>query len=274
MDTLYVGDKGPNILTLQQALSKAGFPPGALDGDFGPGTEAALLGFQKSAGLLADGTVGPKTAAALGMSPEQLPPDAAMPNLTVAMVSKMFPQTPLDHINQNLGPVLTALNERGLTSTPIVLAALATIRAETASFLPVSEGVSRFNTSPGGQPFDLYDHRADLGNRGPTDGADYRGRGFIQLTGRTNYTRFSAELGLQDQLVRSPADACDTTIAAKLLAAFIAAEEVPIKQALLENDLARARRLVNGGSNGLDQFTSAYQIGMGLIGATSKAAVA
>jgi putative chitinase len=265
MDTLREGGQGADILRLQQALAKAGFPPGAMDGDFGPGTEAAVLGFQKSAGLLADGIVGTRTAAALGVTAEQLPPAPPMPTLTVAMVSKMFPATPLDHIDRNLGPVLKALKDRGLTSTPIVLAALATIRAETGSFLPIPEGVSRFNTSPGGRPFDLYDHRTDLGNLGPTDGADFRGRGFIQLTGRSNYTRFSAVIGLKDQLVGRPQDACETTIAAQLLAAFIASEEVPIKQALLANDLARARRLVNGGSHGLNDFANAYQIGTRLF---------
>jgi len=41
----------------------------------------------------------------------------------------------------------------GLTTVPIVLAALATIRAETEGFVPISEYLSRYNTSPGGQPF-------------------------------------------------------------------------------------------------------------------------
>ena len=36
----------------------------------------------------------------------------------------------------------------------MVLMALATIRAETESFEPISEGKSKFNTSPGGRPFD------------------------------------------------------------------------------------------------------------------------
>jgi peptidoglycan L-alanyl-D-glutamate endopeptidase CwlK len=34
----------------------------------------------------------------------------------------------------------------------MILMALGTIRAETASFEPISEGQSRFNTSPGGHP--------------------------------------------------------------------------------------------------------------------------
>jgi putative chitinase len=128
--------------------------------------------------------------------------------------------------------------------------------------------LSRFNTSPGGRPFDLYDNRTrDLGNQGPPDGADFRGRGFVQLTGRANYASYGAMIGLGDQLVRRPQDAADPDIAAQLLAAFIGSKEREIKQALLHDDLAGARRLVNGGSHGLDRFTDAYRIGQALLAA-------
>jgi predicted chitinase len=45
---------------------------------------------------------------------------------------------------------------------------------------------------------------ANLGNNQPGDGALFRGRGLIQLTGRSNYTRASAALGLGDRLVEQP----------------------------------------------------------------------
>lgn len=58
---------GDKILEIQQALEAAEFDPGPLDGKFGPHTHAAVLAFQLSRGLLPDGEVGPKTAAALGL---------------------------------------------------------------------------------------------------------------------------------------------------------------------------------------------------------------
>jgi murein L,D-transpeptidase YcbB/YkuD len=61
---LMVGDK---IKEIQQALQDAGFDPGIIDGQFGPHTHAAVVAFQLSQGMLADGEVGPKTAAALGI---------------------------------------------------------------------------------------------------------------------------------------------------------------------------------------------------------------
>ena len=96
------------------------------------------------------------------------------------------------------------MHNANLGDKPMILMALGTIRAETAGFVPISEGQSRFNTSPGGHPFDLYDNRRDLGNRGAPDGANFKGRGFVQLTGRTNYTMFSAELNISTELVDRP----------------------------------------------------------------------
>jgi putative chitinase len=72
----------------------------------------------------------------------------------------------------------------------VVLGALGTIRAEIDGFVPISEGISRYNTSPNGADFDLYDKRKDVGNQGPGDGAKFKGRGFVQLTSRPNYSHF------------------------------------------------------------------------------------
>lgn len=268
MDTLREGSSGPAVTALQKQLQARGFPPGAVDGIFGPGTAAAVIAFQRSEGLVPDGVVGPRTAQALGFAEPDLPPPPAMPDVTVAIVAKMFPATLLDHINANLPAVLAALADAKLTTVPIVLAALATIRAETEGFVPISEGLSRFNTSPAGHPFDLYDNRKDLGNQGPPDGASFKGRGYVQLTGRTNYTKFGPLVGVND-LVEQPDRANDPQIAAKLLATFIASKETAIATALAAGDLATARRSVNGGSHGLDRFTSAYQVGLSLLTPTA-----
>ena len=259
---LKVNSSGAAVVALQQALQAKGFSAGAVDGLFGPGTEAAVLAFQKSDGLAADGIVGPATATALGLAAIPLIP-SAIPGVTTVVVSHMFPVTPIGNVKANLPFVLNALVAAALPDKQMVLMALSTIRAETESFEPISEGQSRFNTSPSGRPFDLYDNRKDLGNTGPPDGADFRGRGFVQLTGRANYTRYAQELG-QD-LVGNPGLANDPAVAGTLLARFLEDKQNAIRQALAQNDLAHARRLVNGGINGLDRFTDAFTIGSNLI---------
>ena len=62
---LSLGDRGPDVVTLQQRLAAAGFSAGVADGVFGNGTKAAVVSFQQSRGLVADGVVGPGTHAAL-----------------------------------------------------------------------------------------------------------------------------------------------------------------------------------------------------------------
>jgi putative chitinase len=49
------GPQGAAVLALQEALGQKGYPPGPLDGEFGPLTEQALLAFQKDSGLLPTG---------------------------------------------------------------------------------------------------------------------------------------------------------------------------------------------------------------------------
>lgn len=56
------------VKTVQTKLKRWGYYAGAVDGIYGPKTKAAVISFQKKNGLTADGIVGVKTAAALGMS--------------------------------------------------------------------------------------------------------------------------------------------------------------------------------------------------------------
>lgn len=63
--TLRSGSRGQAVERLQQALANLGFDPGSIDGIFGQRTRSAVVAFQKSRNLQADGVVGPKTWAAL-----------------------------------------------------------------------------------------------------------------------------------------------------------------------------------------------------------------
>lgn len=271
------GDSGPEIFKLQEKLLAAGFSPGTPSGTFDSATDIALRGFQKSHGLLDDGKAGPLTLAELNKfgagAPVMLPPETGKPMLerfTVIIVREMFPLTPVKNITTNLPFVLQALADAGLAEgvggKNMILMALATIRAETEGFEPISEFQSRFNTSPDGHPFNLYDNRKDLGNQGVPDGARFKGRGFIQLTGRANYHDHGGAIGLGNGLVDDPELANDPTIAARLLASFLKAKERAIKVALLNRNFKEARRLVNGGSHGLAKFKETFLIGERLIG--------
>ena len=62
------GSRGDEVVTLQKKLKQWGYYDGAVDGVFGSGMEKAVQYFQRKNGLAADGIVGAKTAAALGMT--------------------------------------------------------------------------------------------------------------------------------------------------------------------------------------------------------------
>ncbi|MFP2930943.1 peptidoglycan-binding protein [Pyxidicoccus sp. 3LG] len=63
--TLKEGSSGQAVKTLQKSLEKLGYELGAVDGEFGPRTEAAVKRFQTKHNLEADGIVGPKTRQAM-----------------------------------------------------------------------------------------------------------------------------------------------------------------------------------------------------------------
>lgn len=60
-----------------------------------------------------------------------------------------------------------------------------------------------------------YEGRDDLGNTQPGDGPRYKGRGFVQITGHTNYANWSRKLGID--LVGSPEMAARPDIAVIIL---------------------------------------------------------
>lgn len=62
------GSTGTQVKTLQTKLKSWGYYTGSVDGIFGSNTTKAVKYFQSKNGLTADGIVGAKTAAALGMS--------------------------------------------------------------------------------------------------------------------------------------------------------------------------------------------------------------
>jgi peptidoglycan hydrolase-like protein with peptidoglycan-binding domain len=62
---LELGESGPRIADIQRRLRELGYYDGPVDGMYGEMTEQAVITFQRSQGLTADGIAGPNTVAAL-----------------------------------------------------------------------------------------------------------------------------------------------------------------------------------------------------------------
>lgn len=164
---------------------------------------------------------------------------------------------PQDNVAKNWPIIERALDAEGLGDPTMQRYAIATVAVEVSRFAPMDEGRSRYNTSLGGAPFDLYDKRRDLGNILPGDGARYKGRGYIQITGRENYAKYGAEIGVN--LIDCPDDANRPEVAAAILARYLKKNETRIRRAIRQGNLADARRVVNGGTNGLTRFMQVWK---------------
>lgn len=259
---LMKGSSGAAVRAMCQALATAlgrdatDFPQLARSEVITADTEAAIRRWQAGVGVVADGIVGPRCQAMLGL----LPP----PKLDLALgtneASALFPATKPANVSRYLPYVVAAMAAAGLKDGPMVLAALGTIRAETEGFLPISEYRSQFNTDTGAAPFNRYEPGTavgkKLGNTVAGDGARFCGRGFVQLTGRYNYQRHGSALELD--LTATPDLANAPEIAAALLAEFLRHCAVAMRAALAAGRYAAARKLVNGGSHGLDRFKDVF----------------
>lgn len=265
MDALLIRDsRGAGVAALRKALARqlgtdARDYPGLATGTvFDAATEAALRRWQSGIGIVADGVVGPYGQSLLGLREEavmEVPCD-------LATVRPLFPATKPANVARFLPYVVNALAAAALADGPMLLAALATIRAESEGFVPIAELPSQFNTLPGRAAFSAYEPGSGvarvLGNTEPGDGARFRGRGFVQLTGRDNYRRYGDQLGID--LLANPDLANAAEVAALLLALFLADKAPAMRVALAKGDYKAARKLVNGGSHGLERFQSVFDL--------------
>jgi len=155
--------------------------------------------------------------------------------------------SPLQAVAENWPLIRTALEEKGILTDLVEVAAAATVAVETArTFRPINEygGPAYFTR--------MYEGRASLGNVLPGDGARYHGRGYIQITGRANYRAYSHAAGAA--LESNPEMALNPVVSARILAAYFQARGVA--KAANAQDWRKVRSLVNGGYNGWDEFNT------------------
>ena len=217
MSTLRRGDEGPLVTKLQEKLGVDAI------GKFGPKTEAALIAWQTANGLQADGIAGPFTLSKLGIEtlPQAAPAPApvAIPNTSGFKLEKLKGHVPDGVIAQ----IPDTAARFGIT-TPLRLAHfLAQCGHESGGFKAVRENLNysakglmgifkkyfptaTLATAYERQPEKIANrvYASRMGNGAETsgDGYKFRGRGYIQLTGKENYTRFDATV--PENIVNDP----------------------------------------------------------------------
>lgn len=93
-----------------------------------------------------------------------------------------------------------------------------------------------------------YEGRSDLGNTQPGDGKRFKGRGLIQLTGRFNYRQMGQTLDFPLEI--RPEIAGQPVISLKIACEYW--KDRAINGPADEDNLIQVTKLVNGGTNGLE----------------------
>lgn len=153
---------------------------------------------------------------------------------------------PATHLRQLLGFINQDTRIRDTRQRAYVLA---TVRHETAAtFAPIHE---RGNLSY----FDKYEPGTKLGKRlgnvQKGDGFLFRGRGYVQITGRANYARLSSPDYINRDLIAKPDDALIPSVAYRILSVGMALglfTGAALGRYVDEDkaDYFSARRVVNG----------------------------
>jgi len=228
----------PPIETEEQRrkrLAAEEFAMGVAGGGGGP-APAPASGGGGSAGTSGSSVGSGGTAPALG-APPPLPADWDFP-LTIEELSRVL-DVPVAELEKSLPYIIAAMKEAGIKDPNVMIGILATVKTEVGNFQPIREFADGT----------AYNNRADLGN-GPQDGPLFKGRGFIQLTGRANYREYGRKLGID--LEGNPDLALRPDIAAKILVQYFKDRGLDDKAAV--GDWRGVRKGVNGGFNGMDTF--------------------
>ena len=214
------GDNNEDVKKLQ---IKLGLEP---IGNFGPKTEDAVKAFQTKNGLTADGKVGPNTWAKIMGETQVVKPAFVAPTpqpvaAPVATSTPSYPGLKLDklkgHIPANVIAMIPDTAAKFGINTPLRLAHfLAQCGHESGGFKATQENLNYsakgllgifkkyFPTVAMAQAYErkpemiasrVYGGRMGNGAEATREGYKFRGRGYIQLTGKENYTAFGKSIG-------------------------------------------------------------------------------
>jgi len=258
---LKIGSQGNLVKQLQEKLGIVA------DGNFGPKTDTALKQWQSKNGLVADGIAGLITLSRMGITI----PTVQKETLKLDKLKGVIPDSVLSEIE-------TIGEKFGIITNLRLCHFLAQCSTESGNFKAVNEnlnysksGLMKLFSSyfPGNlsesyqfQPEKIasriYGNRMGNGNEESKEGWKFRGRGYIQLTGKQNYSIFSKFIG--EDCVANP-DLVATKYPLASAAFFFNNNNLwtICDEGSTEDVVTRVSRRVNGGDNGLDHRKSEFK---------------
>ena len=205
------GDNNENVKLMQQKL---GIEPAVTN--FGPKTEAAVKAWQAAHGLTADGIVGPATWAKIMGESTVVVPEPVAPT-PIAPVGGLKLDKLKGHIPDAVIAMIPDTAAKFQINTPLRLAHfLAQCGHESGGFRATQENLNysakglmgifkkyfpteaianQYARQPQKIASKVYANRMGNGSEASGEGYKFRGRGYIQLTGKENYTAFGKSIG-------------------------------------------------------------------------------
>jgi putative chitinase len=205
------GSKGEEVKKLQAKLGLAA------DGIFGSGTETKLKEWQTKNGLSADGIAGPATLSKLGVTTTSSPtPQIVKEDVVIPKGGPIDLSGLKGHIPDTVIAQIPTVMEKFQINTPLRLAHfLAQCGHESGGFKAVQENLNysadglkkifpkyfpgnlaeSYARNPEKIASKVYGGRMGNGDETTKEGFKFRGRGYIQLTGKSNYTAFAQSIG-------------------------------------------------------------------------------
>jgi putative chitinase len=206
------GDNNENVKLMQQKL---GIEPAVTN--FGPKTEEAVKAFQLKNGLTPDGIVGDSTWNKIMEISSSTPVAAPIP-APVASTGGLKLDKLKGHIPDAVIAMIPDTAAKFGINTPLRLAHfLAQCGHESGGFrltqenlnysakglngifkkyFPTEAAAAPYNRNPQKIANKVYSNRMGNGTEASGDGYKFRGRGYIQLTGKDNYTAFGKSIGV------------------------------------------------------------------------------
>jgi putative chitinase len=201
------GSKGDDVKKLQAKLGLAA------DGIFGAGTETKVKEWQASNGLGADGIVGDGTWSKMfgGETPAVIKEDVVITKAGPLNIDKLKGHIP-DAVIAQIPETAAKFN---ITNNLRLAHFLAQCSHESGGFKAVSENLNysadglkkifpkyfpgnlaeSYARNPEKIASKVYGGRMGNGDETTKEGFKFRGRGYIQLTGKANYTNFAKFIG-------------------------------------------------------------------------------
>jgi predicted chitinase len=185
--------------------------------------------------------------------------------LTIDELEAIMPQLPAAK-GASLYPFLSAAIAEFAIEAPARTAAfLAQLAHESAQFRFMEEIWGPTDAQRRYEPPSTL--ATKLGNTEPGDGLRFKGRGPIQITGRSNYRRFGDLLGLD--LIADPPKAAQPDVAFRIAGLFWSKKGLnELADRVTQEAFREITRRINGGSNGQTERERFYEVAKNVLGVT------